>query len=102
MVAKKCWIPSKGTYSVGESIAPSAPIQGDLSYASSEPKDLRADAKAEEGHPVTFEELLKANKPLEDFLQLHWLISQRCERTRRRKMGPQEVVQSRSRSRYSL
>jgi P-type Na+/K+ transporter len=67
MVAKKCWIPSKGTYSVGQSKQPHNPTVGDLLYTSASPGALDSE-KENHGNSQSYEELLKDNGPLEDFL----------------------------------
>lgn len=67
MVAKKCWIPSKGTYSVGQSNQPYNPTEGDLLYTPSSPKELDVE-KEEHGEPQDYKALLKDNGALEDFL----------------------------------
>ena len=71
MVAKKCWIPSKGTYSVGTSNEPMNPTIGELSFSSSPPKDAASEDGtnvSSEGGGLQYEDLLKDNKVLENFL----------------------------------
>ena len=71
MVAKKCWIPSKGSYSVGTSKEPLNPTTGELKFSSSPPRDAASEDgnnTSNEGGAVHYEELLKHNKGLEDFL----------------------------------
>jgi len=67
MVAKKCWIPSKGTYSVGESSEPFNPSIGDLQYSPDAPTSLVGE-KMGEGKVTEYSELLKDNVELNDFL----------------------------------
>jgi P-type Na+/K+ transporter len=67
MVAKKCWIPSKGTYSIGQSSQPYNPTVGDLFFTPSSPKSLGSE-KEIHGDPQGFQELLQDNGALEDFL----------------------------------
>jgi P-type Na+/K+ transporter len=67
MVAKKCWIPSKGTYSVGQSNQPYNPTMGDLLYSKAAPRDLELE-KENYGYARDYRELLQDNGPLEDFL----------------------------------
>jgi potassium/sodium efflux P-type ATPase len=45
MVAKKAWIPSRGTYSVGVSNEPFNPTDGDLGFITQPPVELDADAE---------------------------------------------------------
>ncbi|KAH6704225.1 hypothetical protein BKA61DRAFT_636056 [Leptodontidium sp. MPI-SDFR-AT-0119] len=69
MVVKKAWIPSKGTYSVGTSDNPINPTQGDLSISEIEPrKESESEKQDPAGSP--FEELLKDNDDLEQFLTI--------------------------------
>merc|ERR1711977_302559 len=69
MVAKKAWIPSRGVYSVGTSDNPIDPTLGNLSISDVEP---RKETEAEKQDPdgVPFEELLKDNNDLEQFLTI--------------------------------
>ncbi|PVH86911.1 calcium-transporting ATPase [Cadophora sp. DSE1049] len=69
MVVKKAWIPSRGTYSVGTSDNPINPTLGNLSISEVEP---RKESEAEKRDPdgVPFEELLKDNNDLEQFLTI--------------------------------
>ncbi|KAL1953226.1 hypothetical protein VTO42DRAFT_3368 [Malbranchea cinnamomea] len=67
MVAKKAWIPSKGTYSVGMSNEPFNPSVGDLGFDALPPSALDGDAPL---HPASPEDLLKDNPQLEDFLNV--------------------------------
>lgn len=66
MVAKKAWIPSRGTYSVGTSNEPFNPTVGDLSFSTSPPVDM--DEK--DGEVTSSEALLNGNAALEDFLNV--------------------------------
>ncbi|RII21309.1 hypothetical protein CUC08_Gglean000471 [Alternaria sp. MG1] len=66
MVAKKAWIPAKGTYSVGQSDEPHNPTVGALTFNPKQPRhiDPDVDEKTE-----TFEELLQDNEHLVDYLK---------------------------------
>ncbi|KAL4763635.1 cation-translocating P-type ATPase [Aspergillus foveolatus] len=68
MVVKKAWIPSRGTYSVGNSNEPFNPTVGDVTFTPLSPVDF-VDEK--EG-PVTenVEGLVEGNRALEDFLDV--------------------------------
>ncbi|KAL3436860.1 hypothetical protein BDV09DRAFT_163870 [Aspergillus tetrazonus] len=68
MVVKKAWIPSRGTYSVGNSNEPFNPTVGDVTFTPLSPVDF-VDEK--EG-PVTenVESLVEGNRALEDFLDV--------------------------------
>ncbi|KAL8965901.1 MAG: hypothetical protein Q9197_006273 [Variospora fuerteventurae] len=71
MVAKRAWIPSKGTYSVGTSVNPFDPTQGDLSHSDAPPVALGVRSehdRDQEGDVMPYEELLKDNLPLQDYL----------------------------------
>ncbi|EON66601.1 potassium/sodium efflux P-type ATPase, fungal-type [Coniosporium apollinis CBS 100218] len=70
MVAKKAWIPAKGTYSVSSSNEPFNPTIGSLSFDSKPPKDIDFKAADEEGHEQTYTDLLEGNKFLEDYLNV--------------------------------
>lgn len=62
MVAKRAWIPSVGTYSVGSSNEPLNPTEGDLSLIPERPVNLGADLKLEPSSPQDLldNELLKS------------------------------------------
>ena len=62
MVAKRAWIPSVGTYSVGSSNEPLNPTEGDLSLIPERPVNLGADLKPEPSslHDLLDNELLKS------------------------------------------
>ena len=71
MVAKKCWIPGKGTYSVGESNEPVNPTIGHLSHSPQSPASTNGDSEKEaqmDEEPKPAEELLQNNTPLQMFL----------------------------------
>jgi Na+-exporting ATPase len=67
MVAKKVWIPARGTYSVGQSDEPHNPTVGDMSFNRKQPRhiDPDIDEKTE-----TYEVLIKDNPHLVDFLKV--------------------------------
>lgn len=67
MVAKKCWIPSRGTYSVGESSEPLNPTMGDLLHDDFTPAASGSD-KEDNGTVSHYSSLLEGNIELEDFL----------------------------------
>ncbi|PGG97223.1 potassium/sodium efflux P-type ATPase, fungal-type [Polytolypa hystricis UAMH7299] len=69
MVAKKVWIPSRGTISVGTSNEPFNPEIGDMSFEACPPVDLDSEAKATT--PATGPlDLLNNNNCLEHFLDI--------------------------------
>lgn len=76
MVAKKCWIPSKGTYSVGESNEPHNPTVGDLYFTEDAPGDTSSIDKElppdvnDVDDAQDYKELLQDNGPLEEFLKI--------------------------------
>ena len=73
MVAKRAWIPSKGTYSVGTSNNPVDPTQGDLSHNEAAPTALAVKSEEDgdnEGNVKSHDELLKDNTPLQDYLNV--------------------------------
>ncbi|KAJ5166308.1 uncharacterized protein N7482_005089 [Penicillium canariense] len=67
MVAKRAWIPSVGTYSVGSSSNPLNPDEGELSLIREPPLNFGSESTGEPGKP---EDLLKNNEPLESFLNV--------------------------------
>lgn len=69
MVAKRCWIPTRGTYSVGISNEPFNPTIGDLMFSQAAPS---AQNKKEtgEGDVKDHSELLRDNTELSDFLMV--------------------------------
>ncbi|WEW54706.1 P-type ATPase [Emydomyces testavorans] len=66
MVAKKAWIPSLGTFSVGNSNEPFDPETGDMTFEALSPVDMDTDAT---GNPSVPQDFLD-NKPLEHFLNI--------------------------------
>ncbi|KAL4883995.1 hypothetical protein BJY04DRAFT_20401 [Aspergillus karnatakaensis] len=67
MVAKRAWIPSLGTYSVGASSNPLNPTEGDVSLLTDAPIKLKRDVHGDATDPL---ELIKENKVLEDYLNV--------------------------------
>lgn len=67
MVAKRAWIPAKGTYSIGVTDSPFNPTIGDLSFTPKEPRKI--DFEREES-PSTAKELLDGNLHLEEYLKV--------------------------------
>ncbi|KAJ5778841.1 hypothetical protein N7457_006561 [Penicillium paradoxum] len=67
MVAKRAWLPSLGTYSVGASNEPLNPHEGDLSLMPEQPIKLGSDNL---GQPASPDDLLKDNVALKDFLNV--------------------------------
>ncbi|KAL2827398.1 hypothetical protein BDW59DRAFT_57112 [Aspergillus cavernicola] len=68
MVVKKAWIPSRGTYSVGNSNEPFNPTTGDITFTPVSPMDF----DDEKDGPVaeSAEGLVNGNRALEDFLDV--------------------------------
>ena len=67
MVAKKAWIPAKGTYSIGETREPFNPTMGSISHTAKEPRNMTVEEEEKESH---YAELLEGNEPLKDYLQV--------------------------------
>ena len=67
MVAKKAWIPSKGTYSIGQSSDPFNPTEGDVSFSSFPPSAMDI-WESEDGDVFDFKTLLRDNAAFKDFL----------------------------------
>ena len=68
MVAKKCWIPFKGTYSVGTSNQPYNPTAGDLMYSTSAPYQLDAHNEKSKNQVAASSTFLQNNEELREFL----------------------------------
>ncbi|KAL2870176.1 cation-translocating P-type ATPase [Aspergillus lucknowensis] len=68
MVVKKAWIPSRGTYSVGNSNEPFNPTTGDVTFTPVSP--LNFDDEKEGPIVERVEELVNGNPALEDFLDV--------------------------------
>lgn len=67
MVAKKAWIPAKGTYTIGETNEPFNPTKGGISYTEQEPRNMKEDEEEKESD---FVELLEGNQALQDYLKV--------------------------------
>lgn len=67
MVAKKAWIPAKGTYSVGSSNEPHNPTIGDMTFNDKHPRHIDPDIDEK---TQTIEELLNDNEHLVHFLKV--------------------------------
>ncbi|BCS21071.1 cation-translocating P-type ATPase [Aspergillus puulaauensis] len=68
MVVKKAWIPSRGTYSVGNSNEPFNPTTGDVTFTALSPVDF--DDEKEGPVAENAEGLVEGNGALEDFLDV--------------------------------
>ncbi|RDI82510.1 hypothetical protein Vi05172_g7310 [Venturia inaequalis] len=69
MVAKKAWIPAKGTYTVGDADEPFNPTIGNVSHDSLPPSKMNKSLVASE-KLVSTEELIDNNQYLKDFLNI--------------------------------
>ncbi len=69
MVAKMCWIPTRGTYSVGNSNEPFNPTLGELMFSQTSPSARDAE-KAGEDEVKGHAELLDNNSELSEFLMV--------------------------------
>ncbi|KAJ5484875.1 Sodium transport ATPase 2 [Penicillium diatomitis] len=67
MVARRVWIPSQGTYSVGSSNNPLDPYEGELSLSRESPHKMGSDSAGEASKP---EDLVKDNEHLQAFLNV--------------------------------
>lgn len=74
MVVKKAWIPSKGTYSVGESSDPFDPTSAALYHSKFPPSEEDSssdyDLAPDEDDQKSCQQLLDQNLPLEEFLKV--------------------------------
>ncbi|KAF9637999.1 potassium/sodium efflux P-type ATPase [Lasiodiplodia theobromae] len=69
MVAKKAWIPSHGTYSIGESSEPYNPTVGDVYLDRRQPREINFKT-ADTGPAKDYHELLEGNTSLEEYLKV--------------------------------
>ncbi|KAG9646195.1 Na(+)/Li(+)-exporting P-type ATPase, partial [Aureobasidium melanogenum] len=68
MMAKKAWIPAKGTYSIGETDETSNPTVGELQFSPEEPRNMKT---GEEKHDVVaYDDEIKDNEHLAHFLRV--------------------------------
>ena len=67
MVAKRAWIPAKGTYSVGITDEPHNPTVGSLSFTPKEPRHIDPD---QDEKTQTYEELIEDNPHLIEYLKV--------------------------------
>lgn len=66
MIAKKAWLPSKGTYSIGHSSEAFNPANGEIFFSPTAPSNT--DTEQGDGAVVGYQETLKDNPTLERFL----------------------------------
>ncbi|KAL8923860.1 MAG: hypothetical protein Q9172_002948 [Xanthocarpia lactea] len=72
MVAKRAWIPAKGSYSVGTSNNPFDPTSGSLSFNPSPPTKIQVQSETtgKEESSTAFQELMEDNPLLEHYLNV--------------------------------
>ncbi|KAL8769581.1 MAG: hypothetical protein Q9209_004513 [Squamulea sp. 1 TL-2023] len=71
MVAKRAWIPSVGTYSVGTSIDPVDPTKGDLTHVNKPPTEIEVKSEdVDEKGGSSHQDLLEDNTPLKEYLNV--------------------------------
>ncbi|KAK7209142.1 hypothetical protein V2G26_016320 [Clonostachys chloroleuca] len=70
MIVKKAWIPGRGTYSVGTSNQPVNPTDGEISFNSSQPKDIDFQSADSAGDVIQGPELAKSDTTLRDYLNV--------------------------------
>ncbi|GME41588.1 ATPase P-type K/Mg/Cd/Cu/Zn/Na/Ca/Na/H-transporter [Neofusicoccum parvum] len=70
MVAKKAWIPAKGTYSVGDSNEPYNPTAGDLFFEPNQPRSMDFNKTQSQEKAAETTQLLENNQPLQDYLRV--------------------------------
>lgn len=68
MVAKKAWIPAKGTYSVGTSNEPFNPTLGGVSFNAAKPADMDHSEVNEKESDTSPAELLENNEQLKQYM----------------------------------
>lgn len=67
MVAKKAWIPAKGTYTIGETSEAFNPTKGGISYSPKEPSQV---SDGEQEKESDYAELVHDNHPLKEYLRV--------------------------------
>lgn len=67
MVAKRAWIPARGTYGVGTTNNPFNPTEGHLNFIPKAPREIDFEAEAQ---PTPYRELLENNEALLAFLKV--------------------------------
>lgn len=67
MVAKKAWVPAKGTYTIEETDEPFNPTKGNISFIDKEPQNMQAQEKDQASG---YAELIQNNDPLKDYLRV--------------------------------
>jgi potassium/sodium efflux P-type ATPase len=67
MVAKRAWIPSKGTYGVGTTNEPFNPTEGHLNFTPKAPREIDFE---QEVKPTPYRDLLENNESLLSFLKV--------------------------------
>lgn len=70
MVAKRAWIPAKGTYSVAASNEPFNPTLGNLSFDARSPSKIDSYGAEEEENAISSAEMLEGNRFLQDYLNV--------------------------------
>jgi Na+-exporting ATPase len=70
MVAKKAWIPAKGTYSVDNSSEAFDPTNGQVSFSSQQPSDIGPTSQASNEKYSSAKQLVEDNQYLKDFLNV--------------------------------
>ncbi|KAK5127708.1 hypothetical protein LTR08_004317 [Meristemomyces frigidus] len=67
MLAKKAWIPAKGTYTIGNANEPFNPTQGGISYSKKEPRYV---SENEPEKQSSYAELVQDNEALKEYLRV--------------------------------
>jgi Na+-exporting ATPase len=70
MVAKKAWIPGKGTYSVGSSSEPFNPTVGNLSFNPLSPIEMESTEEESDGTIISPEDILETDEHLIEYLNI--------------------------------
>lgn len=70
MIVRKAWIPGRGTYSVGTTNQPVNPTDGEISFNSSQPKDIDFQSTDSAGDVIQGAELAKSDTTLRDYLNV--------------------------------
>lgn len=74
MVARKAWIPAKGTYSIGASNEPFNPTIGDLHFNAQPPREVDHNAIGQDAS-ISYADSLQDNTHLEEYLRVATLAN---------------------------
>lgn len=74
MVAKKAWIPAKGTYTIGDTNEPFNPTRGGITHSTEEPRYM-SEGEKEREKETSYAELVRDNEALKEYLRVALLAN---------------------------